>query len=435
MFKAINPEEWMSFIEILWEKNKNKNIFYPDSSVFSYYNFMRNIISNINKEELIIDMILEFIVLVNKDNIVKIDYLIFIMNNNYVKKNIKKIKENEKVKLEIRNTINRIKDDPINNIKILNNIYDLLLDNHKKAIKDELLNLSKDILVKLIPELWQSLIIFSNEDFRDKLKEELIKLDNNEIWPINLENKEDIFQPLARKPIPIISTFSNITENGIEFNDEEARIIFDKIRSFMSKNNDFDVICDFEDTLYLSSNFREMFYFLDEEKNSIKTLEEFSEVYNKINNLYIKTRGFQTIQQGLLSNNDFVIINAFRELRYEFSLGRINQNQKNWETLLWKLINYNEPKLEYSLGFMVFWLESFKDTEFIREFIDEYKLILFNFIYKRGVLLSNKDQIFIQKQITKLALVVQELDVDEEFINQYIDRVKSSRFNEIRNLF
>jgi len=429
LFNTLPYNEWKNFFNEFWKliKNNEVQLYTEDNNYNKKYliSFVEKSLVHIEEKELLINLIEDFIKLKENDE-VKTEFINHILNN----KNIRLIENDINKKLDY--LIDNLENNPYIYFKKINLFYKYLDENQKEKIY---LKINDLLNSKNYREIFYYLLYFSKSDknIHNKIKENL--LNEKDLWDtgfdISEEAKRCIYYHYGVYYIfPYKITKKSIDfQNGLEWSNEEINKIYDKLLDIIKKINKLKKshLDDFEFHNY--SLIQEMLRFLDEEREFLQSRNDYVSTYEELKRIYKEITGFDNITNGLLSDNEKTVIMAYDELNfgfYDFDKRYIN----DYKLLINKIIFKKEPKLEAGLDYFCYILERHKDNPEIKNFIEEYKLILNS--YKNLEELINYDISYIFEKLVRIAKVLKEWGVKDDIIEEWQKKKEATFYNNVR---
>jgi hypothetical protein len=349
----------------------------------------------------------------NSKNDIAIDIL-YSLNKNDVYKNLKNKIITKKFSVKIDKLIKRLVSDE-NSWFLVWNIYDLLTELQIQKIKQQLNFVNYDSIINV--NIWTFFIILSEDEKKVQkiIKKGIIK--NKELWNTGFLPSGGL--SMGHNFI-LLHNLKNFIPNL--WTKKETVIIYNKLSDELVK------IEDWTNRKYNDQDFRnilqEMNYFIEEEKDKLKNIDGFEDVYHKIKKLYGKN---SNIIDGLISNNSNEIIWGLSELSYFLNIkNEKSEKHKMISVLLNKIILGNTIALEASIACLVSYI---KDKNLENIFLDySWQLIIILKKYSEE-LPDNTEKVFMIKKMIEIAESLEKFSISHEIIIYWKNIKKESRFN------
>ncbi|MGN6645682.1 MAG: hypothetical protein ACTHJT_04045, partial [Cytophaga sp.] len=416
LFPAIDPKSWQSLIYKIWKldsfKSKALDDFYS-----AEYSFIKSAIWYIEDDKIIKKIIEDILINYNHlegESDARINLLYRTTN--------KKLKSTTNYVKEIKPLIDHVIDSLLDNLEgwfIVINIHSLLSSNQKSRINKKILLLNYDGIK--YSNLWYILTFFANTDESKQLIKSKV-IGNNLFW--NATKTTISYNHYI--PLYLI-TQKNGNEIGLEWTKDEMNEILKKLNALI---NDWKV--NDEDRHDFKSLLQELNKFIDMTQDKFKSLPNHKKTANILLSLYKESRGYDTIIAGLLSNQKSIIIWALSDLSY---LIKEYPNHpeifRSIPILINKILLQSEPAIEASLNYLAVWINDDKNIETFKPYVNLLILILKK--YKEAPLI-NSDQLFVQRQLIVIAMVLSKWKVKDSIINEWIGIRNESKYFSNRNI-
>ncbi len=417
---VLKPEFWQVFFENLWKYKLKEKTLFVDLR-FHSNDFIVKGLRFIKSSNLISKIICDCIDNLDIENgNTSIQYLYELAHNYWLEKPIGNIKihvVNKKIDL----LIDKIPSLDSTALFVLGNVYVLLNAKQKHRIKQKLIELN---FAKIDSDrIWHVILYFADGNLQILNKAKGAILNHSKLWYTGITEKGGSI------PYDYISLYrlrkSQNPESGIQWSTKEKRLIFSRLKKsfkaiqmFVQKRIDVD---GYEGVL------EEMLYFLQDEMEGVK---EANAILRKVNELYLKQRGYRNIIDGLISNDKSNVVWALNEVSKDiYQKKRIIESLEYIELILRKLLVKSKAGMGACLGYLSDWLFDFKDETGLEKYSSQIlKVIeLYKDYYSEEI-----DLPFVKEKIAKLSIVLNSWDIKSVVIEEQIKEARNSRFNNLQ---
>jgi len=419
LFISVHPNKWEKYVnKLLNDKTFINNAFFDRITTESEF-----IISSVKYIQSI--QVIRKIVLLSLNNYTKniaIDILYNLNSNIIFKKEGEKI-QTKTISNSIASIISSISTNE-NGIFTIGNLDDILSDSQKNKVKVEI---SKINFNKIENErVWHIILYYLNDDqsFVKKIKSAIIN--NKKLWNTGITKKSlssgTYFIEVSRL------RKSKNNPKGITWAKSEAVDIFIKLKNEFSKIDNWLTKRPEQNFIFV---LLEMKLFMEFEKDKIKDIPDFNLIYDKVTSLYYKQRGYNTVVEGLLSNENTKVVWALSEIAFNiYDIKQSKEVTTQITTLINKVLIKSEPSLEASIKY----LSSFISDERNKSIFIKQKQLL-DLILKEyyDEEFENLDKPYLFAQLIKIANTLRKWNYDSEYVNKWIKIKEQTVFNNIEN--
>lgn len=416
LFIATEPKSWQDYFLKIWrsETFRTRSI---EKRWSAEQIFIKSCVPYIQKLEIITEFI--YSVLQFPPSKVAVEYLYHLAKNPLLEKKGEGIQSKE-LESRIDALIEYINQNETA-IFMVGNIHAILKSSQKKIILKKLNNIDFNMIQN--GRVWRVIAYFSKDENKivNKVKASILKNKN-------LFNAGFTDQGLS-SGINFIE-ISQLTDPGnllaISWEKNEAIQIFNRINSELIKiekwlakrENDFKFIL------------HEMLLFLDYERSKVENIESYQTVYDKVESLYRKNRGYDSLIDGLLSSDKSTVIWALGELSMELHEDKmLNGLDFEINAFLNKILLQSEPSLEACLNYLSSWINSDKLAEAFKKYCGIISRILDKYTQFE---LEEFDKPFVYNQLIIIAKKLDDWGIKSENINHWKEYEQQSRFNNIK---
>jgi len=425
LFIAVHPTRWqVHFYEIWQSLEKEKSLFSQNITRIrtDIFSFVTKGLVYINDVSIIRKLLISIIDNFEEDPNTAVEYLYYFANNDTKHKLGRKV-SNKQIDEKIDVLIQKISQKNESVIFVLGNLHQLLSQTHKDKIETAIENF--DFIAIQSERIWRALLFFvQKESIQVAIKNGIIN--NRKLWDTGIH--ESSYSDSKFIQLHIINK-KCAKNNGIEWNNDECKAIFDKlktnfedIKKVREKNKRDDGFINFKHIL------EEMNYFLLIEKSKLKNLSDYERVCQEVKQLYYQERKYDTISSALLSNEKSVIIWALSELFYDiYYLSGVSQHIEEVDLLVNKVLMKKTPALEACISYLSNLLKNRIKDKTLRSFSISLSLILDE--YNKDE--SDIEKPFLHQNMIQIANVLKKWGVTHNAVDKWLNIKDNSNFNNI----
>lgn len=420
-FVASSPVNWQHQFLRIWKLLFENKILFNEDYVEenSFVNMALPYIQEISVLQTIINDLL-YGYEVNQNAAIR--HLFYLSRNNVVAIEGEKL-QNNKIGKKLELIIESIPDSPAGAIFILGNLSRILNEDNRIEIKNKL---SKTDFFKVDNErVWRVVLYFSYGDSTILNKIKIAIIESDKLWYSGITNDGISFNQSEYIKLQSLNK-SKLRENGIFWTKSETRKIFillkseyEKIKKAKSKNLQFN----------FKSILEEMHSFLLNEKDNLIDITDYKIVYNEVKASYFEARGYMSLYEGLLSENNSTVIWALNEMFSDIYYDEKIKYENEIQLLLSKICFQKGPSIEECLSHVTYFFFRYHDNLILHKYANQLNQILVK--YKENELLEY-DKPFVEHLLIKIAKVLKKWNLGSETVEYWLDVENKSNYNNIR---
>lgn len=376
----------------------------------------------IKQPKIINKVIIDCLDNLEKNSDAAIKFLYNVAHNYWFEKNANQIKSNS---LSIR--INRLIDKlPFDEscFYLLGNIESILSKKDRSSIITTFFSTNFKAINSA--RVWSVILYFANGDTKTINKVKAAILKNPKLWNSGITTKGGTF------PFDYISLYKLRKKNdtrGIEWNENQKKIIFDrlkiefkKIEEFVSKKSYID---GYDPIL------EEMIDFIKDEMPDTITTKRY---LSRIAKVYKSQRGYVDLFDGLSSKDHDKVVIATNELsKYIYQKRDVKPYMEYVTFILDKLLVKANPALGDCLFYISNWFFNFRNDPCLK--LTSNTIIRILLKYKNESATEDLDLPSQKEYLVRLAFVLKHWGIRDPVVNDLLAEAKNSRFNNLRFAF
>lgn len=423
---ALDPNLWNNFVNTVWNDLLSSGKLFSNR-YFSYQYFILQGIKYLSQPAYLAKIIadcLNYSISNKGTSDEAILYLYYISSNKMLSEKRDEILSNPDLLSALEKTISSISSEKYSGIFALGNINELLTSSDKAKIKENLYAIDLNKIQN--SRIWHILLFFTDNDqiLVDRIKCAIVN--NSKLWNSNI-SKGKASSLIEFIPIQRLRK-SHSRPNGIIWNSEHARAIYVRLKIELSKISSF--LKKQPDLLRYDTMLLEMREFLIDESENLKNENDYATTLFEVQKLYSFHSGFNSVLDGIESNNKTAVVLALQELSREiYFRGRVNEKLSLMEALLNKLLYQAEPALSACLEYLTTWIYDSLKERSLKVLANNILRVIKKY---NSTPPKEMDLPFIEQNLVKLALVLNEWGIDDPIIPDYMIKVMQSRFNNVR---
>jgi hypothetical protein len=422
-FIAVPPEDWEPDFMESWRAGVREGYAFIDRHNPENPYFI-NGIKYIASKAAITEIIKDCLESIGKEKAVMgIDFLYYLNFNQH----FKAIKSSKTISANLRPQIDQIiRDLPgkiDTNLFVLGNIYDFLNDTQINSVK---IILEKEDYSKINHvRIWHIILYFVH---KDKATVKLVAsaiLRNKALWYTGIEGKT-ILGGVESIDVGRI-TKNPDNKRGITWSIKELHFLYEKIKSVLPliqvvvDGRQDDGFASFADVL------EDMLGFLNSHKERLKSQNDLSAVIDQTQSLFFMQRNFESLTQGLLSDDNSPIVWALNETNRCLRAGRLDEPALN--LILSRAMLQHQPGLEACLFYLANWVNDKKTREQVKSYTYYLKQLLQKYLDNPPV---EVDFPYVQAQLISIAIALKRQGESDRIISEWLAKAEKSNFNNIR---
>lgn len=307
----------------------------------------------------------------------------------------------------------------------IGNIYNILSAKQKQIIIDNLRLVDFDSINN--ERIWKIFLFFAarNPSLISKMKKGIIS--NKNLWDAGFTKSNTLSSSNNYIRLKELSKNRN-RKSGIKWTKNECKIIFQKMVVELEKIENFRTKRDERSFLFI---LEEMGSFLISEKEKLKSNLNYEEIYKRVNTLYIKDRGYNTILDGILSDEKSQVVWALSELSLLID-AKVNTVEvgKCITVLLNKILLQSQPSLEESMNYLSTWIGDDRNKKLFNSY-ETFILSILEQYYKKD--LPSCDKPFVLEQLITIADILKKWGLRHDYIDKWIERKRNYRYLNIKH--
>jgi hypothetical protein len=422
LFISLEPKYWESLFYRIWKKNEFIKKAYAKRPC-EEQNFVEKAIPFIKSKVIIEDIINNS--LKHIDSNISTNYLNQIARN---KKLEKELKINQS--LTLANNIHKLilsLSISENAWFILGNIDSIISKSQIKLIQKQIFKLNLNNLKD--ERIWHVLLYYSknNKILVDLIKKSIIT--NKSLWNSGF-TQDGLSSGYFHIKLSTLVKNKN-HQNGIIWTKSEVIEIFKrlvieilKIENWLKKdrgsNKNFSFILE------------EMMFFLNAEKTKIKEISESSSIIKKVYDLYLDSKGYKNLVDGILSKENTKVIWALSELSNKIYISnwlKDSDIKQEVDALLNKILLQSEPSLEASISYLAAFVRDKSNMELFQPKSTILVMILKKYLENP---LEEFDKPFVYEKLIIIANNLKKWHFRSVYIDKWLSIQQNTHFNNIK---
>ncbi|MAU14054.1 MAG: hypothetical protein CMH46_00755 [Muricauda sp.] len=416
LFIAVDPKTWQDNFLKIWNIASFKERCLDDRW-FAERTFTISCIKFIQNPKILTEFLHTLLINPISDYSV---YLTFYLAKNPIIKKLGETLQSNEVAQAVDTLINSMHQNE-SAVFMTGNLYDILTDSQKANIRKNIQKLDFEKIENL--RLWRVLIYFSTDDndTRYKIKTAIIKnkkLFNAGFTKNSLRMGADFIE---------ISKFTNTkAPEYISWSTTEAKEIFKRLLSELKKIDGYSGKSGHDFISILS----EMQTFLNREQSKIKDVKEYNMAREKVDSLYIQSRGYESLSDGIISTENTDVVWALSELSsLMYQKNSIQGLELEISSLLNKVLLQSEPSLEACLNYFASWLNDEQLSNGFKKYDEIILKILKRYSDNE---LQEFDKPFVYEQLVGIANTLSNWGMIDDSIEHWKTIEKQTSYNNIR---
>jgi hypothetical protein len=415
-----HPDKWTKQYLKIWNNLLEKRTFLESHETASESFIIAGI--RLLEDDYTLYIIIEDLISNLKQDSTKVIKYLFHLNSNYFFRGIQQRTIPTSLQRKVNALIKSIPVDPENCLFALGNIYTILNERQLKLIKRLVLQVNLPSITN--ERVWRILLYFGDGNSLLAENVKIALLDHSSVWFTGIEGNS-----VSRGSSRFLSlrsiTYSEINPRGVTWDEAEIFSIYEKMKIALLDINRIISLQSID--LDFSFELEEMDFFIKRYEKILSIYSDYELIRDTISLLYHKGRAYETMEEGLLGNDQSIVIWALSELSLKIEMGECNT--EILRLFLNKLLMQADPCLEASLNYLATWLHD-KDNQ---NFFSEFKPILVEILkqYRRRPL-ENVNVPYVEEMLVRIADAIFDLAPNEPAVTFWLKKANNSRYIRVR---